>query len=317
MNPLISVIVPVYKVESFIHECVDSIIDQTFENLEIILINDGSPDRCGEICDEYAKQDNRIIVVHKKNGGLSSARNAGLDICKGEYIAFIDSDDIIHQQFIEHLYTNMKGADLVFCEMLLFDKGFNISKPEIDNVLCEEFESKTLLSQIMTFKPPNVVVACNKLYKRRLWNVVRFPLKKIHEDEFVIHEILDQCQKVSFVNAKLYFYRKREESIMSLANGDKATLDKLEAYSLRRKFFLQKKMYKEVNEMNTAILEQCTMQTIKPDNLSWKEMNIEIILFQNSLSVYMKLILLIKKINYRLYRVLQSGKKYIEKKRKI
>lgn len=283
MMPLISVIVPVYKVENFIHECIESIIDQTFRNLEIILIDDGSPDRCGKICDEYAEKDSRIVVVHKENGGLSSARNAGLDICKGEYIAFVDSDDIIDHQFIEQLYKNMGSSDLIFCEMLSFDNDFNISNPETENILRKDFESKILLSQIMTFRPPNIVVACNKLYKRRLWNGVRFPLKKIHEDEFVIHEILDQCEKISFINTKLYFYRKREESIMSSANENKAIFDKLEAYSLRRKYFLQKGMHKEVNDMNTAILERCILQTIKSDNPSWMEMNIKIILLQNSL----------------------------------
>lgn len=119
MIPLISIIVPVYKVEQFIHECVDSIIDQTYNHLEIILVNDGSPDRCGEICEEYAKQDHRIVVIHKENGGLSSARNAGLDICKGEYIAFIDSDDVIHPQFVELLYANIKEADLAFVKCLV------------------------------------------------------------------------------------------------------------------------------------------------------------------------------------------------------
>lgn len=141
MIPLISIIVPVYKVEQFIHECVDSIIDQTYNHLEIILVNDGSPDRCGEICEEYAKQDHRIVVIHKENGGLSSARNAGLDICKGEYIAFIDSDDVIHPQFVELLYANIKEADLAFCEMLGFDSHLGITKEEkIEDVLTKDLE---------------------------------------------------------------------------------------------------------------------------------------------------------------------------------
>ncbi|MCL1675698.1 glycosyltransferase family 2 protein [Elizabethkingia meningoseptica] len=318
MIPLISIIVPVYKVEQFIHECVDSIIDQTYNHLEIILVNDGSPDRCGEICEEYAKQDHRIVVIHKENGGLSSARNAGLDICKGEYIAFIDSDDVIHPQFVELLYANIKEADLAFCEMLGFDSHLGITKEEkIEDVLTKRFGNRELLSQILSFKAPNVVVVCNKLYHRRLWEIIKFPAGKIHEDEFVIHETLDQCKEIVFIDAKLYYYRKREESIMSSAGNDKGVLDKLEAYTLRRKYFLQKGMLKEVKEMNTAILERCVLQTVTKDNPSWKEMNIKIILLQNSLSIYMRIILLIKKIDYRLYRVLQNSKKYIKKQNVI
>ncbi len=314
MIPLISIIVPVYKVEQFIHECVDSIIDQTYNHLEIILVNDGSPDSCGEICEEYAKQDYRIVVVHKENGGLSSARNAGLDICKGEYIAFIDSDDVIHPQFVELLYANIKEGDLAFCEMLSFDSHVDIEKVKVENFSRKIFDNKELLSKIITFKAPNVAVAWNKLYHRKLWNTTRYPTGKIHEDEFVIHEILDQCKEIVFIDAKLYYYRKREESIMSSAGNNKGILDKLEAYTLRRRYFLQKGMLKEVKEMNTAVLERCVLQTVTKDNPSWKEMNIKIILLQNSLSIYMRIILLIKKIDYRLYRVLQNSKKYIKNK---
>ncbi len=114
MKPLISIIIPVYNVEQYLHRCVDSVLNQTYKNLEIILVNDGSPDNCPFICDEYAKKDKRIIVVHKENGGLSSARNAGLEIVQGEYISFIDSDDWIHENYIEILYKNLheKKADI-------------------------------------------------------------------------------------------------------------------------------------------------------------------------------------------------------------
>ena len=107
MKPLISIIIPVYNVEQYLHRCVDSVLNQTYKNLEIILVNDGSPDNCPFICDEYAKKDKRIIVVHKENGGLSSARNAGLEIVQGEYISFIDSDDWIHENYNEILYKNL------------------------------------------------------------------------------------------------------------------------------------------------------------------------------------------------------------------
>ena len=126
-NPLISVIVPVYKVEQFIHRCVDSILNQTYTNLEIILVDDGSPDRCGEICDEYAEKDSRIRVIHQKNGGPSAARNAGLDICTGEYIAFVDSDDYIEPDMLQQLLSGIGSAD--FCHRLSNDVGVAKREP--------------------------------------------------------------------------------------------------------------------------------------------------------------------------------------------
>ena len=118
MNELISIIIPIYNVEKYLHCCINSVIRQTYKNLEIILIDDGSPDNCGKICDEYAKKDNRIKVIHKENGGLSSARNAGLDIAKGEYISFVDSDDYVAENFIEKLYKLCKenDADIAECD---------------------------------------------------------------------------------------------------------------------------------------------------------------------------------------------------------
>ena len=115
--PLISVIVPVYKVEPYIHRCIDSIIHQTYQNLEIILVDDGSPDNCGKICDEYAAIDSRIKVIHKKNSGLSEARNSGRDVCKGEYIAFIDGDDCIHKEMYQRLYNDIRTyqVKMAFC----------------------------------------------------------------------------------------------------------------------------------------------------------------------------------------------------------
>ena len=121
--PLISVVIPVYKVEQYIHECVDSVIAQTYKNLDIILVDDGSPDSCPAICDEYAERDNRIRVIHKKNGGLSSARNAGIDIARGEYICFVDSDDYVSEIYVEQLYTTLKesGADMA-CTMIALER---------------------------------------------------------------------------------------------------------------------------------------------------------------------------------------------------
>ena len=124
MNPLISVIVPVYKAEKYLDKCVQSIVNQTYKNLEIILVDDGSPDNCPEMCDEWAKKDSRIKVIHKENGGVSSARNAGLDNSFGDYIGFVDSDDFIENDFYECLYDNLveNGADISFCTFKTLDE---------------------------------------------------------------------------------------------------------------------------------------------------------------------------------------------------
>lgn len=128
--PKISIIVPIYNVEKYIEKCIQSILNQTFSDFELILVNDGSTDSCGEICDKYKKLDDRIIVIHKVNGGLSSARNAGIDIARGEYIGFIDSDDYIHEKMYEILYNNAitYNSDIVICKKEMFMKKRKMNK---------------------------------------------------------------------------------------------------------------------------------------------------------------------------------------------
>ncbi len=246
-SPLISVIVPVYKVEDYLLPCIDSILAQTYQNLEIILVDDGSPDNCGKICDEYAKKDKRIVVLHKENGGLSDARNAGLDICKGEYISFVDSDDLIHHQFIEKLYENIitSDADLVYCAVTKFLNKEDIYSAIDTHVHCSNtvvFDKPAIFDELL-FEHLSFyehVVAWNKLYKRKLWDVLRYPKGRIHEDEFVIHHIFDLCEKVIFIDSHLYFYRQRQDSIMFATRTVKQILDKYAAFEDRKDFFKKK-----------------------------------------------------------------------------
>ena len=134
--PTISVIVPVYKVEPYIRKCVDSILGQTFSDIQVILVDDGSPDQCGKICDEYAKQDNRVEVIHKENGGLSDARNAGIPYAKGEYIIFLDSDDYIDERMVERLHSllNETNASIAACDFLCFFEDGSFEKKTKRNV---------------------------------------------------------------------------------------------------------------------------------------------------------------------------------------
>ena len=213
MNPLISVIIPVYKVEAYLTACVESVLAQTYQNFEIILVDDGSPDNCPQMCDEFAARDSRIRVIHKPNGGLSSARNAGIDAAKGEYLAFLDSDDLWTPLFLERLYRAIgeTGADLAVCLFRRFRGTPPLEQPEAAQTL--------LLTQTEAFeclfgvRNENMVVAPNKLYSADTFREIRYPVGKLHEDEAVIHEILGLAQKVAWVDEAHYLYRESSNSI--------------------------------------------------------------------------------------------------------
>ncbi|MFV0146744.1 glycosyltransferase [Empedobacter falsenii] len=303
-NPLISVIVPIYKVEEYLQTCIDSIIKQTYPNLEIILVDDGSPDRCGDICDEYAKNDDRIVVIHKPNGGLSDARNAGLDICKGDYIAFVDSDDVISEKFIEVLYQNIGNADLAFCDLFYFDDGeIFTDQVKNDTPSVKLLDGQYLLGHINTFtdKGPLVVVAWNKLYRKFIWQNLRYPIGRIHEDEFVIHYILDICNKVSFIDLPLYFYRQRENSIM-VTSSLKSCLDAIDAFKEREYFFKKKKMFDEAKSVYNLRYSLFLRENLSKQLLEQKILNI---LFDRNLFFKLKLKLVAKKIFPSFYKYLK------------
>ncbi len=238
-EPLISVIVPIYKVENYLCRCVDSIINQTYKNLEIILVDDGSPDRCPKICDDYAKMDNRIKIVHKKNGGLSDARNAGIVAATGEYMSFIDSDDYVALDFIETLYNAMvsENSDIVECSIVKFyeDNQFDDYN---DDLAITNFGTVQGLSALIAEIPFHQYV-WNKLYKSELVLDVPFAVGKLNEDEFWTYQIFGQAKKVTRLNKTMYYYFQRESSIM----GNKYNLRRLDA--LEGKFSRQK--YIDIN----------------------------------------------------------------------
>ncbi len=251
---LISVIVPVYKVEKYIEKCVDSIISQTYDNLEIILVDDGSPDKCPHICDRYKKMDGRIKVIHKENGGLSSARNAGLDICSGEYIAFIDSDDCIAEDYIEKLYSAMEteNADIALCDFL-YTGSLTDYNNEYNQLHFPRFTADGREVVRRYYSAENgtaLVVAWGKLYRRELFRTLRYPVGRIHEDEFVFAELMLNCKKAVWIEEKLYFYLQRENSIMS----EKKIKDTLTA---RYDFYRQRcELYGSLGENELLYLEK-------------------------------------------------------------
>lgn len=218
MEDLISVIIPVYNVEKYLCQCIESVLNQTYENIEIILVDDGSVDCSPQICEEYALKDNRIVVIHKKNGGLSSARNAGIKICKGNYLCFVDSDDYIHQQMIEKLYYALKKteADLVICGFkYVYDEEFQGQKKQICSKINNEvINSKEAMKRLFIINGWQYVVAWNKLYKTQTFENLFFKEGYIHEDEIIIHKIFEKNKKIVLISDVLYNYRQRDGSIM-------------------------------------------------------------------------------------------------------
>lgn len=214
MEDLISVIVPVYNVEKYLNRCIDSIINQTYKNLEIILVDDGSPDNCGKICDEYAKKDSRIKVIHKENGGLSDARNAGINISIGKYITFVDSDDYLELNFIETLYNlNKKNNTFIAVAPYIIntDKNEIFDRSISNDMILTQREAleNMLLDRGFT------VSAHSKLYEKALFNNIFFPKGKIFEDSATTYKLILKCDKISYCYNGGYHYYKRSESIIN------------------------------------------------------------------------------------------------------
>lgn len=212
-QPLISVIVPVYKVEEYLKECVDSIRRQTYENLEILLVDDGSPDRSGEMCDTLALEDPRIRVIHKENGGLSSARNAGIDAATGEYLSFVDSDDWIDLRMYERLYALMQQHNAQIAAGGLqtsLGSFFNLSYPSKKDV--EVYTQSGALREV-TRNQKITNSFCDKLWDKRIFSSVRFPVGEVYEDMKTIPKCLELVDTVVYDPYPMYFYRMTDESI--------------------------------------------------------------------------------------------------------
>lgn len=241
-TPQISVIVPIYKVEKYLKECVDSILAQTYQNFELILVDDGSPDSCPAMCDEFAKQDSRVVVIHKENGGLSDARNAGLDIARGEYIGFVDSDDYISPIMYETLMNRILSdkSELAICEYVrVSESGDRLSNHELSHITHSRcYSPKEFIMELFLPYGINYVVTVNKLYRKDIFNELRFPVGKQHEDEFIIHHVITQCNNISYIEDGLYYYRQREESIIT-RNFDVRRLDF--GYALIDRYYFTKK----------------------------------------------------------------------------
>lgn len=237
MKAEVSIIVPVYNVEQYLRRCVDSILEQKFQDYELILVNDGSIDGCGGLCDLYGSQHSNVRVIHKPNGGLSSARNAGLDVAEGEYIVFVDSDDYIHQEMIGTLHelARIHSSDIVMCNYV------RTNEEQISQVLPTEvpevyhYTNLQAIDRLLNVDEDHQsgkknglhwVLAWNKLYKRHLFNDLRYKDGVLFEDVHIIHRLLYKCSKITYIPQPLYYYYQRPESIVNstftIRKADKA-----------------------------------------------------------------------------------------------
>lgn len=258
MKHLISVIIPVYNVKKYLKRCLDTVISQSYKNLEIILVDDGSTDGSDRICDEIAKSDSRIVVLHKKNGGLSDARNYGLDHSKGSYISFVDSDDWIAPTMIEDLYNTILkyGVKLAVCEAIYAYDNFNYS-PETngDTFLLNKMSAYELLLKNRRFRTN----AWNKLYSADIWSALRFPKGKKYEDVYIMHEVYDMCDNIAYIDKSLYYYFQRDDSIVHVPDIS-ANYDLLEGTLVRFDYL---KKYKKLEALSHAAVVSSALALYK------------------------------------------------------
>ncbi|SJZ56586.1 glycosyltransferase [Anaerorhabdus furcosa] len=240
---MISVIVPIFHTEKYLQKCVNSILCQTYSDLEVILVDDGTTIYEANLCDDFAKRDARVKVIHKLNGGLSSARNVGLELARGDYVGFVDSDDYIHPLMYETLLKNMMGsnANISTCEVYK-----TYEKEEIKGSITNKI--KVIHEKDMFYElsrdPLNMVIMCNKLYKKELFDNIKFPIDKYHEDEFVIHHLLYEAKSVVYTDAKLYFYLQNRENSIGNEFSEKKLQDAWNAFDNRCQFI------KEINHQD-------------------------------------------------------------------
>lgn len=255
---MISVIVAIYNIEHYLERCIESIAVQTYEELQIILVDDGSTDNSASICDTWGMRDKRIHVIHKENEGLSAARNCGIDRATGEYITFIDGDDYIHPQFIELLFqaAELAKADMAVCGFL------RVTENHFNTVIERKIEKDSGIT-VYTGEEAFInrwtinVMAWNKLYKRKLFYSCRYPVGKLHEDEYMYHCLLFQCERVAYIKHSLYYYVCREDSIMKTFNLRRVECAK-EALQERLEFCVKKQWGKTPYYAMEAICEYVT-----------------------------------------------------------
>ena len=262
VNELISIIIPIYNTENYLAECLESIINQTYYNLEVLLIDDGSTDNSGRICDDYAQKDTRIKVIHKENGGVSSARNIGLDLARGEYLVFIDSDDFVDEDYIKKMYDGLKinDADVLFCKHAQYINGeIKHVQENFPSNLTVDFKDKNFVEFILrsiSAKNHIFIGSTRILYKKSSIRNIRFHCGiKISEDVLFSIKILLGVRKIAFINDCLYFYRQREGSAIYSYRKNYLQSQLNLFYELKKIFerFRDKKSARVIQKYNTML----------------------------------------------------------------
>lgn len=239
MNELISIIVPVYNVEKYLHKCVESILNQTYFYIELILVDDGSTDTSPMICDYFKKVDERVRVIHKDNGGLSDARNRGIVEAKGKYLMFVDSDDYINNKMVEYLYqyATKYDADMTLCDFLNVYEDTKVDLTYApSNFDYKIYNQKDAIDSLFNGLQVKLIVAWNKLYKKEIFETLCYEKGRIHEDEFIIHHIINKCSLICYIDVPLLYYLQRPESIMNKGYSKK-NLAALQAIHNRYLFY--------------------------------------------------------------------------------
>lgn len=276
-NCKISIVVPIYNVEMYIEKCIDSLINQTYTNIEIILVDDGSTDNSYSICQKYADIDSRIKLIHKENGGLSDARNVGIENATGNFITFVDSDDWLNYNFCEIMMKeiNTTKADIVMGNLI------NVYNNDYLFEDCTDYSKKvyTNIEALESFEDTINVVAVAKLYKIELFNNLRYKVGKIHEDEFMFHRIFFEAKKIVVLDTNIYAYRQREDSITTSKYSIKR-LNALEALEDRMAFYEEKGL-KKLKEKTRAVYMfflKKNIKEIKNSEIKEKEKHISVLI---------------------------------------
>ena len=275
MKDLVSIIVPIYNIEKYLIRCIESILAQTYKNIEIILVDDQSIDKSTEICDSYAKLDNRIKVIHKLNGGVADARNVGITTATGKYLVFIDGDDYVNKDMVEKLYNavEVNDADIAICNYEYVNENGEIIS-SINRKVFENNLNEILIDEVIYWKNYNdydkiyYVVLWNKIYKREVFGDLKFPKGKIHEDEAILHRLLNRCEKIVCLNEKMYNYVQRHGSIMNRKMSIKS-LSYIETIINRINYLCKK----EINNYNGAIFTTGVIRLLdyRNDNIAINE----------------------------------------------
>ena len=273
-TPLVSIVIPVYNVKDYLQTCIDSVLSQTYKNIEIIIVDDGSTDGSSLLCNQIKETDSRVIVIHQENGGLSAARNSGIKIAKGDYITFIDSDDRVSLQYVELLLDAClsSGSEIAICDHLQGDKtegGFEEYNLPQDILT---LPSTTCLSNWHSKYKDIETTAWAKIYKTFLFtdNQIFYPVGKCFEDVATTHKLVKASNNVSFIKAKLYYYYQRKGSIKNSVS-DKRLFEMFEMFDVRISFFRNEGYEKSVLRLERKYLLNCIYWYVKSHSSETKE----------------------------------------------